>query len=201
MKATIILLLAIVLNARSYGKIGETFEQCVKRYGAPIEARDNKSKAEFRVDGVRIICWFESNECTSISYDVRYPIGENAKDYAFTFEQCVKILNLNSGSAKWVQKTKEPYGSKWDGIYHDENEKLRASIYAYSIAIETIELRDKEMMMATPEKVDAALAKFGADQSKAMPLVQAGHLPPTKEELEDLEFKKRLNDLESSSSQ
>lgn len=185
----------------AHARIGETFEQCTERYGEARTTTADKSKAEFKVGAVSIMCWFNGGICDSVSYAIFLPIGVNQKEQGFNFDHSVKLLNFNSHNIQWHQTEKCSFGSKWNGVYYTVDKSLRADVSERGIHIDTVVSRDREIGLAQANTLDKSLASFGADESTASPIAKSGHLPPTKDELEQQERTKAIEDLQRKLSQ
>lgn len=169
---TLVIIYILALSGISQGRIDDTLEQCIKRYGQPIDVRADKTKAEFRVDSIYIKCWFHDGVCSSVWYYVHSPVDGPRPRPTFTFPQVVKLLNLNSNNKKWSQTSNEAgYGQtrEWDGVYHTADKVLRAQIDTFEVKVETVAVRDRLLELAEPKNIDKAMASFGADDSKALP--------------------------------
>lgn len=64
-----ILLLTLSLHDQASARIGETFEQCIERYGEVVEKRGNDGYV-FEKNELKITCFISqaSGKCVSISY-------------------------------------------------------------------------------------------------------------------------------------
>jgi len=78
----------------TYGRVGESREECIQRYGYPVDGIDNG--LIFEKDGIRLECIFEGNTCVFIMYN-RHPSG-------LTSAEIAALLKANSDeSHEWTQ--------------------------------------------------------------------------------------------------
>ena len=144
-----------------YAKIGETPEQCQKRYG---EARDKSlsgSYLEFRAGDIHTQCWFTNGKCTAISYALapRSIVIYADVDPRFSELQEQKLLAINS-SSKWNRKDQKSE-SATNEIYQTEDGKMHALVNFTGVRIESIERYNASMAAASKAKIDETIHSFG----------------------------------------
>jgi hypothetical protein len=99
MKVALIICATIIFASTAGARIGETEEQCVKRYGEPVERlREDKTPGDvvvFKTGAFQIKAYFISGkaECLLISKIDR---GK------FSNEELSILLGSNSGNATWM---------------------------------------------------------------------------------------------------
>lgn len=162
-------IIAVVLNLAITGyasaRIGETVEECSKRYdqSPPIV----KSKPNwFGRDRVGATCRFRDGKCVSIYYSIEGgslvdPEPFNAKP-RFTKSQAMKLLALNAPSSEWTKKeVKAQFAEKdFDGVYVTKDGKLQAVVNVIGVSIETVEFGNAEKLRAAEQAIDSTIDSF-----------------------------------------
>jgi hypothetical protein len=113
------LLFAIILLATltGFARLGETPNQCQKRYGIPIKAKNNNGMMvySFRIDSFYIKVWFYKNKAVAIKYSREcenlsntgkktmcyllpsdYVLNILSKKYKDTFKKIIPVKNDNA---------------------------------------------------------------------------------------------------------
>jgi hypothetical protein len=103
-----LLTLALLLPTITHARIGETPEQCAKRYGEVFESKGNSSRGitSYGKDGVQTTCYFSEGKCVAIAFELSPPVRADLQDSEqntvfFTPEQTAALLAANKGSAEW----------------------------------------------------------------------------------------------------
>lgn len=93
MKTFLLLLLLLLSSSSLYGIIGETVEECIRRYGEPTFLLHNKKVAHFSKSGFEIKANYKEGLCTSIIFR-----KENLSK-----KEIEELLKLNSRGREWVE--------------------------------------------------------------------------------------------------
>lgn len=164
MKAIILLLM--VTGTILHARIGETPEECGKRYGRVVERTPpHGTYEEFQKDGVKTRCAYEQGRCYSITYElifvqtvISYKSGEEPR---FSKEQAIRLLEMNASGSKWIQKIPADYGMPHDGVYETIDGKLHARINFCGVRIETMDMHKKDIRNIQPDALDQTIKSFG----------------------------------------
>jgi hypothetical protein len=86
----------ISITGTSDAKIGESPEQCAKRYGAVSEAAVDGSWQMYISGGISTSCGFENNKCLAVKYTQITPSSVNKPDYKIRLneDQALRLLKL-----------------------------------------------------------------------------------------------------------
>lgn len=106
MNRVLALLVAATLPASA--RLGESIEQCRKRYGNEIQANQHLRTAQFLAAGVQIWIQFRGDTAVTVSYS--RPAGWLERT-SFTEVEIDTILKANQGDSPWEQDLFNP--SKW----------------------------------------------------------------------------------------
>jgi hypothetical protein len=108
------LLVLALLPTLAHARIGETPEQCAKRYGDLAERKGATARAvhSFAKDGVVTTCFFTDGKCVAIRFELIAPVRAGAQDTIenmplFTDAQSAALLAANSGDSEWTTLSKE----------------------------------------------------------------------------------------------
>ncbi len=125
MKTLFALFVAITLTSAASARIGETEEECIKRYGAPVSppARAKKDTIYFEKNQFQIQCGFRESMCWSISY---------VQDGKFEIDVIKGLLASNGGSESW-----EPKGTAGDHWLSKSYEAVIFTVGSQSMLIIT----------------------------------------------------------------
>lgn len=100
---TLLLLLCLFLSfsLSAHARIGESFDQCIQRYGEPVQ-RAGTQTLFFKKSGISITCAFRESRCVQISYKKLEPKAR------FTSHE-VDILRTANGSNWKLQQSDSSY--------------------------------------------------------------------------------------------
>lgn len=156
----IISILAL-LSAPLLARIGETTDECIRRYGEPLGIAPDKSRITFRKNGYDIFCYFlKDGKCWRILYEATFtpqtrPVSVLAsKEWT---EEYRRLMDLNGTG--WQMDFKLTNGERL--VY--TNGKLRAvviSIIRRTAGIGTVIVQNAEL--ANQEAIAAADAEDAA---------------------------------------
>lgn len=139
MKSISCSLLMFVFSHQCLARIGETFDQCVKRYGEPVKILKEDRSVAFRKGNMAIIAAMDKDKkCWAIFYqkctDDGVP-GEELDDTEIT-----SLKSANAGSASWKANTAIEFRSR---SWKCDEKKLYASWHIFDrvLAITTEEWR------------------------------------------------------------
>lgn len=194
------ILCATVISSKA--RIGETQEECVKRYGENVDSSHKGDKLFWFSGSVRVCCEFSKNKCIIVTYDLNVPIrkfiSSEEKEIRFTKEQSFRLLNLNRMDSSWLQTSKDSFQEIWDGTYTTKDGKLHAKIDFTSITIETIENFNFETARVQAEVINKSLESMGAGSSMNEPKPSTTTFPPTPDEQRIIDMNKQLEKLKKS---
>lgn len=157
-------LLAVLLLAAAptlYAKVGDSREQCGKRYGDPTEGENSPERTIYLFRGIRITCWFQENKCRSVSYEVRSPgyvVEWAAKDNRFTEGQAKQLLNLNGSS--WSLEKKSEFGESFDGLYKSADGMLHAYVANTGVIVESVPWFKEKLRQITTSHLGETISEF-----------------------------------------
>lgn len=90
-------LLLLLLGVTALARIGETPEECIRRYGEPIQRKANQTLF-FRKAEISVICCFRDGKCVQVSY-------RKTADEARFLSPEIDILKAANGS-HWQPQAK-----------------------------------------------------------------------------------------------
>lgn len=82
------------MTSTVFARIGDTLEQCKKRYGAPIVSSEKNQSFDFKHEGVKINIRVHEGKVVAISYTSPDKGG-------FTVDQIMSRLVANNGKGDW----------------------------------------------------------------------------------------------------
>jgi len=93
---------ALLLAVPCFGRIGETFDGCTKRYGKHVRISNDGGVYVFESSGFRIFAEFDDGKVDRIAYKKLLP----TKDYVgpplqISMSEIHELLNRNFGGGKW----------------------------------------------------------------------------------------------------
>ena len=165
MKKIILSLFTIIfITGTSNAKIGESPEQCAKRYGTVSEAAVDGSWQMYISGGIYTTCSFKNNKCQSLKYNQITPTSVNEPDYnirpRLTEDQALRLLKLNSPESSWKLIKKDDRGEPWDGTYATGDGKLQALVNFVVVRIETKDKEKAGKQLLEKEAIDATISAF-----------------------------------------
>jgi hypothetical protein len=94
----ILFAVAILVTTQLQARLGETVEECISRYGKPLNLSKAPSNLIFiQKDDLFVCCSFIYGKCNRIS------ISRNSGD--FSEAEIKMLLELNGGSGEWTAST------------------------------------------------------------------------------------------------
>lgn len=98
------ILLSGVIASPLTARIGETPQECVKRYGEPVKVDKETQGLFFEKAGFQVQCSFRDGKCAMISFwhAERDALGNPT---ALSQAEIEQLLEVNSGGAKWKKGT------------------------------------------------------------------------------------------------
>ncbi len=155
------MLLLVMCALPCFARIGETREQCVKRYGPIYEESSDGARLEFRSKGLDVICFFRDGKAWGLSVQVAPKAMTDEEPAGFTdltASQAEKILQANAGTSKWKLTRYD------DGIdlrrYETEDGKILASNGPGGLWIETRERMMEARRVRSEEFIDEVIKGF-----------------------------------------
>lgn len=157
---TTLILLALCASAQA--RIGETVEECVKRYGKPTKVDEAGRTFQFHSDDVKIDITFAAGRCVCIQYYQTTKAVFSGGDLVKSLSEPEKdvLLEANAGGQKWVKNegwAGYPLKTETRSLFASRDESGKLKIITPEAAIE--EMRDARLAKeATQAKEKAAAA-------------------------------------------
>ena len=157
------LLILAILPTLAHARIGETPEQCAKRYGDLAERKGTGPllKHTFSKGGVLTHCFFDEGKCAAIAFEVLAASHTDfqapaASSPAFLMPQIFKLLEANKGGSEWEI---HPEGS---GIstYTTKDGSRRAVSSDAHVIIQTTANFEARKKLILPEAIDKDIEGF-----------------------------------------
>lgn len=149
-------LFCILLSRRpAEGRILETVDQCVQKYGDIITQFPEKSPRfiHFKKEGIEIKCGFRNGQCQFISFQIIQTGRLNDDWPAFSTTQVQRLLTLNSAGAKWI--------ADGEGKCHTSDGRLVADVSKSGIIwIQTKDYLDAGKALVSPTALDKTIEAF-----------------------------------------
>jgi hypothetical protein len=109
-KAVMLVVVALV-PARAYARLGETLEQCTKRYGKPFKKKGNDF--DFKKNGFIIhVIFLKNGKAGRIDF-VKIDGGGPKMPGEITYNEKLLLLKANSQGKKWVEIECDSPDSAW----------------------------------------------------------------------------------------
>lgn len=105
---TLIVTLGCLLAVAAQARIGETPQQCVERYGKPLEVNKGDQSLSFSKNGLVIITEFHDGICEGIYY-TKIKEAEEYRQKDFTLTEVEVLLGANGGDKKWNAQKDEVF--------------------------------------------------------------------------------------------
>lgn len=152
----------ILAPALASARIGETLEQCSKRYGGVrelVQGRDWTS-ASYGASGLTVTCWFSGGQCTTIIFGLlehsRVDLPALSERPQLSQEQAMRILEANRGESAWERRG----GTEGAPLYKTADGKLHALVSSFGVSIQTVADIEARKALLTPEAIDKAIEGF-----------------------------------------
>ena len=102
MKSIITLMLG--LSPLCHARLGDTPEQCEKRYGTLVEKWHDGSWVKFAKGIFRVECAFKEGKCVMVAYQLANPSLGEILDYTIRFSEESRdlLLILNQGISRYI---------------------------------------------------------------------------------------------------
>ena len=110
MKTFLLFLLLLLSSSSLYGIIGETVEECTRRYGEPTFLLHNKKVAHFSNNGFEIKAIYKEGLCTSIIF----------RKESLSKKEMEELLKLNSQGREWIELDDGVWVTR-DGVLYGAN--------------------------------------------------------------------------------
>ncbi len=145
--------LTLTISSPAFARIGETKDQCIKRYGKPASESNSGDTLVFRKADFEITCNFQSDNCWKVQYAYA---AKNAAGVAPNFSDATiaAILDLNVPKAKWSADPKsDPKSKTWLSKDHTATHFRDESLKTNWVSISTNEASKQDA--ATREAAEA----------------------------------------------
>ncbi len=159
---TILTLIMLALCASAQARIGETVDECVKRYGKPDAVDATGLTFTFKSNDLHIYITFAGGKCAVIEY-VRWKPWMFNRLAAETLPEAERnlLLEANGGGQQWVSS----------GLFETYDKKTssgdRFASLSGRLSIITKEAKDAREKKAADEKL-AAQAKANTEAEKKL---------------------------------
>ena len=158
-----LLTLALLLPAITHARIGETPEECAKRYGLPAERLGTSETPilKFQKAGVITSCYFTGGMCTAICFEIMAPVRADLQHseqntVSFTAEQIAALLAANKGDSEWKSFLKDGEIN----MYHTKDSQRQAIAFGTHVIIQdTLNIAARKGLV-TPTAITEAIKGF-----------------------------------------
>ena len=113
MKA-LILFFVLAATSSAFAHLGESFDECVQRYGKPMSNTDNYGRVEiatFTKSRFKITITFLDAKAVSVVYRLAAKTGWDSVD--ISEEEIKDLLEINSDGKEWKQTNNDPIEPMW----------------------------------------------------------------------------------------
>jgi hypothetical protein len=148
------------------GRIGDSPEDCMKRYHDPAIERRGWNETEFQKGAIDVTTKYQAGKCVRIYYRIFTvsvvilpPFEKSPK---FTETQAMKFLALNTDEAQWRKKTDYDLGAAHEGVYETLDGKMHALVSGDQVCVETTAVYKERLTKLETEQIDQVLTEFGA---------------------------------------
>lgn len=117
MKTITILITLLMLNVAAHARLGETVNECVKRYGKPSGMDEKNSTFHFTKEGIEIHVTFDGGKCVKISYQKQEMSGLLRSD--FDRNEVLRLLAANGGDQDWRKTSSGLIDDEWSSEKND----------------------------------------------------------------------------------
>lgn len=151
---TITILITLLMCGVAHARLGETVDECLKRYGMPYGMDEKQTTFYFVKDGITIHVTFDGGKCVQITYT-------SETDWTPKDEDLLRAAN--GGSDTWRK------GSGWLDSEWTSSSGLRFYRKALSrtIAIASKKWHEREMLEAR-KKAEAEASAKARDKTKGL---------------------------------
>lgn len=101
--SALVLLGFVFASGTAFARLGETKDQCDRRYGIAVDVQQDGALVRYAREGLEIICLFRDGQCDAITYQVR----ESGLD-RLAFDRATELLQKNAEDYQW----EKPYRTK-----------------------------------------------------------------------------------------
>lgn len=157
-----ILAILLLLPAIASARIGESPDQCAKRYGEVDESHVGKGwqTTTYGKEGITTTCWYRDGKCVCIAFlpmdASRVEPGRGDAAARFTSEQTEKLLAANGGGSKWLASG----GTKYQPVHRTEDGTRLARTGDVGITIQLVSDIEERGAMLTPEAISKTIEGF-----------------------------------------
>ena len=115
MKRLALLSLSSFVAVVSHGRVFETYDQCVARYGKPVTTVKTAigSNVSFLKNNVSITVEFRKDAAVGVTYAKLADKAKPAENRAFSKEEVETLLRLNGGEHPWGPERKDMNGQPY----------------------------------------------------------------------------------------
>jgi hypothetical protein len=93
--------LTLMLCISAHARLGETINECIRRYGEPLKADEEKKILGFQKGVFFVMCIFLDGKCESISF-------KKEDESAFSVSEFEGLREANGGGLEWSQRPDDP---------------------------------------------------------------------------------------------
>lgn len=139
------MLILCAMATTTFARIGDTLEQCQKRYGKPVNSSEETKTHNFNSNQMKISVRFEDSKAVEVTYT---PLG----DGAISFDQISALLLANRGQSDWNTPGWNP---KTDGmIWTDEGSTRGVTIdkARHELKFYLLDKEGKPLIKVDPKK-------------------------------------------------
>lgn len=102
----------LLLAAFAEARIGETLEECIKRYGNPITVDKDLGTTTFLKEGFVVVVKFTDGKVHSVTIE-KHDKGQLKLDFAMEDVHIAAFLVANSGGQKWFEVRADEVTRSW----------------------------------------------------------------------------------------
>jgi len=151
----IILIATLIMSSICHARLGDTREQCEKRYGTIIEKWHDDSWVRFAKGCLRVECLFKEDKCVVVAYHLASASMAEIIDYNLRFseqaEDLLLILNQNTSRyLPWKCTTMRDLGN----AMKTEDGKRRVFINQTEIRFEDCDYIEWRTAMTSKENIE-----------------------------------------------
>lgn len=167
--------MAVMLSSTVWARIGETLEECVERYGDPIESpTPDKSlqgavRVPFLSSGIIRDVTFWRGKAAEISF-------HNEDNSTISKAQSEILLEDNAGSSTWTKVAEDLDSRRWQTLNGERRAYLSKASSSSSLSIRTAEFLDA--MIASSKDPDSRPIARGNELKEAFAAAEKASYAP-----------------------
>jgi len=159
----------IAVSSQAYARLGDSYEQCVKRYGSPqrpppaFGIPDPENRVHFEVNGTKVVCDFENRKCERMVYSPARQAHVEG------------LLEANKQGAEWGQGNQVELGGgrrPTPGIIWDRTDGARAIYQELPGLFPIMEFLSPQYMAKKRQKQEGLNPERRPDESQKNPFVE-----------------------------